>query len=146
MDLTCIEYFNIINFKKNKMKKIISTIIIVVFLGTLYVSCDSKTYEDIETPPVVITNPTYTANIGPIFQDKCVSCHSNGLQSPNLTTYDEVKASVELAPGDGGVLCYIDNPAACFSEKIMPPVSNGGRMPQATIDLIKLWKEQGFAQ
>lgn len=122
------------------MKKVIIFLILIVS-GTVYVSCDSNTYKEIAT----VTNPTYTDNIAPVFKSNCTSCHSEaGSRSDSpLETYEQVKASVELAPGDGGILCYIDDPSACFTETIMPPT---GRMPQTTIDMIKLWKEQGFAQ
>jgi len=119
------------------MKKIIIALMTIGF-ATTFISCESNTYAEVAT----VTNPTYTDNIEPVFRTQCISCHKNDEQFPNLTTYEEVKASVEINPGEGGVLCYIDDPSQCFSSDIMPPT---GRMPQTTIDMIKLWKTQGFA-
>lgn len=116
------------------MKKVI--IPIVSIIGVLVASCDSKTYEDIST----VTNPTYTKNIAPLMSSKCTNCHSlnsSSDQQPYLTTYAEVRQQVE----NGDVLCIIDNPQDCFYSDIMPPE---GRMPQATIDMMNLWKEQGY--
>ncbi len=102
----------------------------------IMVSCDSNTYGEIS----IVPNPTYTKNIGPLFNSKCASCHSAGGtdQSPHLTNYDEVKESIV----NGNTLCLIEDPNACFfGNKIMPPT---GKMPQITIDMIKLWRDQGF--
>ncbi len=121
------------------MKKylVITAIALVSLSGILFVttSCESNTYEEVAK----VTNPTYEDNIGPLMESKCTTCHSvTGLQEPYLTTYDEVKDAVE----NGVVLCIIDNPEECFYSNIMPPT---GRMPQTTIDMVYLWKEQGYA-
>lgn len=121
------------------MRKItIATITVVALtIGSLIaVSCESNTYSEIS----MVANPTYSKNIGPLVNSKCVSCHSPGGtdQSPYLTTYAEVKESIV----NGNTLCLIEDPSACFfGDNIMPPT---GKMPQATIDMIKLWQEQGF--
>jgi hypothetical protein len=116
------------------MKKII--IIVIIFTGILmYTSCDSNTYGEVS----VVENPTYTKNIGPLFDSRCTGCHKNNEQFPNLQTYVQVKEAVD----EGDVLCKIDNPAQCnIDNTIMPP---SGRMQQSTIDMVKKWKEQGFA-
>ena len=116
------------------MKKIIFSAIVLI--SVLIQSCDSKTYEEIS----LVTNPTYTKNIAPLMTSKCTSCHSPSTstdQQPYLTNYNEVKEQIQ----NGDVLCIIDNPEACFYSDIMPPE---GRMPQTTIDMITLWKDQGF--
>lgn len=112
------------------MKKLI--IFLVILTGVIVVSCDSNTYDEIS----VVTNPTFSANIGPIVKASCSSCHSGGQQMPNLESYAEVKDAIQ----NGNVLCRIDDPTACFGS-IMP---TSGRMPQTTIDLIKLWQTQGY--
>ncbi len=118
------------------MKKLVILLLVLV-AGMVYVSCESNTYSEVS----YVANPTYNDNIEPLFKSQCISCHKDDLQSPNLTTYEEVKASVDVNPGEGGVLCYIDDPSQCFTTTIMPPT---GRMPQTTIDMIKRWKEQGY--
>lgn len=121
------------------MRKITIATITIVFMtivSLIAVSCESNTYSEISE----VTNPTYSANIGPLFNSKCVSCHSAGGtdQSPYLTNYEEVKESII----NGNTLCLIEDPSVCFyGDNIMPPT---GKMPQSTIDMIKLWRDQGF--
>ncbi|MBY0485632.1 MAG: hypothetical protein K2P85_00335 [Flavobacteriaceae bacterium] len=113
------------------MKKVI---IFLMAVGSLLtVSCESNTYGEVS----VVTNPTYRDNIGPLFTAKCTGCHKNGDQLPDLQTYDEVKDAIV----NGNVICLIDNPGECFFSGYMPPT---GRMQQTTIDMVKLWKDQGF--
>lgn len=113
------------------MKKVIIVLAIVGILFTT--SCESNTYSEIS----VVTNPTYRDNIGPLFESKCISCHKNDEQYPNLQTYEQVKDGIE----NGAVICLIENPGDCFYSDYMPPT---GRMPQSTIDMVKLWRDQGF--
>ena len=109
-----------------KMKKVN---IILVLLSLLFVlSCDSNAIQDISA---VIENPTYAAHLQPVFEAKCIGCH-NGSQSPNLSNYNQVK----LACTNGGVICRIEG--SCGG--IMPP---SGKMPQATIDMITRWTDNG---
>ena len=106
-------------------------VIILVTLGMILNSCESKTYEDISG---VNNYPTYTKNIGPIIASNCVSCHANGAQDPNLENYTEVKEAIT----SGDLICRIDD-QSCGA--VMP---QSGRLPQTTIDLIKLWVLQGY--
>lgn len=117
------------------MKKITILLVVAVIAILSFDSCESNTYSEIAT----VTNPTYQANIKAVFNSNCTSCHSpNGTdESPYLTTYAEVKDAIE----NGVVICRIDNPSDCFSSDYMP---QSGRMPQTTIDMIKLWQANGF--
>ena len=102
-------------------------------VGMLIVSCNSTTIQEIQP---VVTNPTYNANIKPIFDAKCTSCHNaSGSQSPALGNYNQIKDATE----NGSVLCKIEN--QCGS--VMPP---NGKMQQVFIDMINNWKNQGYAQ
>jgi hypothetical protein len=112
------------------MKKII--IFSILLAGSLFTSCNSNTYDEIS----FVANPTYVANVGPIIKSSCSGCHSGGSRFPNLETYAEVKEAIS----NGDLICRIDDPSVCFG-KIMP---ESGRMPQTTIDMIKLWRDQGF--
>ena len=97
----------------------------------LIVSCESNTIQEIQG---VVTNPTYNTNIEPVMTAKCTGCHSAGAQFPALDSYADVKEAVQ----NGSVICRIDD-QSCGS--VMP---QEGKMPQATIDMIKLWKDQGY--
>lgn len=118
-----------------KSKHIITLGVMLSILSgaiTLFTSCDSHTYEEAAGPAV--TNPVYTTNIKPVFQNNCVSCHSQAYgQEPYFETYDQVKE--ETLNGD--VVCRIDD-QSCGS--VMPTT---GRMAQPSINLIKTWKANG---
>ena len=110
------------------MKKII--LVLIFMAGVFIVSCESNTYNEIS---VVVTNPTYTANIEPVMKASCVGCHSAGGTFPTLTTYAQVKTSTAT----GNLICRIGQ--TCGS--VMPP---SGAMTTQTIEMIKLWQQQGF--
>jgi hypothetical protein len=117
------------------MKKVIGLLIIVS--GMVFESCQSNTYEELANASK-ITNPTYEKNIKPIMTSNCVGCHATGTRFPPLDNYNDVKLNCDT----GDVICRIDDPTVCFGQ-IMP---TAGRMQQTTIDLVKLWKTQGFVQ
>ncbi|MEO8235098.1 MAG: hypothetical protein ABI549_06750 [Flavobacterium sp.] len=105
--------------------------IVLLFISTLFiVSCESNTYQEVSE---VVINPTYVKDIAPVCNAECVACHSAGGQYPELDTYAAVKDAVT----NGNFLCRIN--ASCGS--VMPP---SGAMPQATIDVIKLWSTNGY--
>ena len=109
-----------------KKFKIVAMILSTVFM----VSCTSNTYQEISAP---VTNPTYTANVEPVIKANCTGCHSGG-QSPNLTTY----ANVKNATQNGDLICRIDQTQACG--RVMP---ESGPMSRTTINMIILWQQQG---
>jgi hypothetical protein len=113
------------------MKKIIlvTSLVLLVVVGAVFNSCESNTYEEIST---VVKNPTYTKNVEPIIRSTCSGCH--GSNFPSLQNYAEVKDAAD----NGDLICRIDD-QSCGA--VMP---QQGRMPQAIIDMIKLWRDQGF--
>jgi hypothetical protein len=125
------------------MKKIIIATLVIIN-GTLFVSCESNSTQDVSG---IVENPTYNTNIKRVIDAKCVSCHSVGgstNQEPYFDTYDEVKATcLNSATGNGQagtVLCKID--PNC-TQSIMP---TSGAMPQPIIDMVKRWAAQGYNQ
>ncbi len=83
--------------------------------------------------PIVITNPKYSSDIAQIFSANCVVCHSANGNSPILNSYTAVKNACQ----QDGVLCKIK--WSC--DDVMPP---NNKMSQTTIDMIKLWIDQGY--
>jgi hypothetical protein len=118
------------------MKKIIIVAAIISF--AFLFSCESSTYDQVS---VETSNPTYLANIKPIIDDNCVSCHSQGNQSRDFNTYALVKAGCETenSPGNGTILCRID--ATCGA--MMP---QAGKMQSGKIKLIQLWAANGYVE
>ncbi|MFM9824566.1 hypothetical protein [Flavobacterium sp.] len=112
------------------MKKIILVVLLalIIVLGSVFNSCESSTYQEISQ---VVANPTYTKDVEPIIRSTCTGCH--GSQFPSLESYAEVKDAIE----NGDLICRIEGKSC----EVMP---KSGRMPQTTIDLIKLWAFQGY--
>lgn len=109
------------------MKKIIIPALSLVFAAILY-SCDTRTYEDIS--PVVDTTPTYTKDIKPIMTANCTGCHTSGVDDPDLTNYENVKAEIDA------IIADIENGS-------MPP---SGALPSTTLNIIKNWKATGMKE
>ncbi|MBC7440788.1 MAG: hypothetical protein H7250_12505 [Flavobacterium sp.] len=114
--------------------KTYKTLLFLSFVVLTLFSCQSSTYDDIS--PKDVTNPTYAKNIKPIVDANCISCHSQSGtgQYPNMETYSDFRE----ACANGKVICRIEG-TSCG--EVMP---QSGRMPQSTVNLIKLWKAQGF--
>jgi len=112
------------------MKKI--KIFLILISGVFISSCESNTYDQISE---VNTNPTYTANVGPIIRANCSGCHSGGSQFPDLENYAQIKEATQ----NGDLICRIDQSQACG--RVMPP---SGSMTKGTIDMIKLWATNGY--
>jgi uncharacterized membrane protein len=118
-----------------KMKRYLSIAAVVM---ALY-SCESHTYEELEETTVIVDKVTYNANVKPIIDANCISCHSENGSFPyrKLLTYSQVRDAVEtsvlleriqLQNGEDG---------------IMPQT---GRMPQDKINIILKWKEDGLLE
>ena len=105
---------------------------------TILLSCTTnKTTlpEPEEETTVITTTPvtevTYTSHVQAIMVDNCTSCHG-GSGGVNLNTYTQVKAQADA----GRILARAIN----GSGGAMPPF---GLMPQATLDTLQLWLDQG---
>ena len=122
------------------MKK--NTLLISTFLlGTVLVSsCTNDSSNDllgIED----LDEVTYTNTVKSIMDNNCISCHAatpiNG--APNsLTTYENVKE----AALNGGLLDRISRNQG--APGMMP--SGGTRLPQAVINQVTTWSNQGLIE
>ena len=103
----------------------------VFSLALILNACDSNTYSELEP---IVENPTYNTNIKLLIDSKCISCHnSNGEYL--LTNYNSVKTATQ----NGNLLFRIKGNCG----EVMPP---SGRLPQAKIDMVDLWKSQGYIE
>lgn len=116
-------------------------LIIVLMLGVaFFVSCDSRTQQDLEG---IVTNPTYVKNIKPIMDSKCVNCHSQNGQGnfPDLDTYQSV-VDAQNGTNSDKLLCSLLS-SSCTSDR-MPksdaPLSNGA------INTIKNWIDNNYPE
>lgn len=76
------------------MKKsliILSSLVGIICIKLLLVSCEKHKIVPIDTNcPTVIS---YKSDIKPMMDTYCISCHSQGNQSPDLTTYQSVSGA-----------------------------------------------------
>lgn len=91
----------------------------------------------------------FVKHIQPIFEQNCVTCHNphSDKSEFHMTTLAEVKETAEYPalvpfdPKESGILVLMDLPAD--DDEVMPPAKNGGPLPKADIDKVRLWIEQG---
>ena len=121
------------------MKKIIYSLIAI----TILFSCTNDSVDDllepIPTTPLVAGTPiSFNTNIKPIMTNNCVACHTsppiNGAPFA-LVTYNDVVTSANNT--------LIERISKQPSESGFMPVG-GTRLPQNLIDMITLWKTEGY--
>lgn len=121
-------------------------LLLFVFMITL-LSCGSS---DDSTEPEVMIDPdpipgqtsTYIANVKTIIDTNCLECHGTPLQNSapmHLVTFQEVVSAVNTRDLFGFV-------STNNAFNVMPPSDEGGRMPQATIDIIEDWIADGLLE
>lgn len=103
----------------------------------LLFNCSNDSNDDlIGTPdPDPIAKVTYVADVKPIIDGNCISCHGNPTTQGapfSLTTYTQVSSRVN------NIINRINN-----SSSPMPPT---GLMPQNLRDLVQLWKDDGLLE
>lgn len=110
----------------------IKKIITIVVFGAIFVSCESRTYDEIGG---YVENPTYNKDIKPIIDNKCVTCHFANNQDfiSDLSNYNLVKDSFVF----GSSLEYIN-------DGTMP--KNSSKLSNATLKLINKWAADGFPE
>lgn len=122
-----------------KTRKFTYLLFLICFLGCSYDSEDDllgNPSEDIgdEIPELV----TYDENIATIMQSSCIGCHDNPPTNGapfGLANYDQVTLRA------GAILNRMS--LSNGSPGAMPP---SGRLPQATIDLIDQWIQDGLLE
>lgn len=123
------------------MKKRIPVLFGAAVFMFLY-SCSSRDLDDLKPVQEQDTSGTVTfQDVKFVFETICTQCHSNppqnGAPMP-LVTYLNVKSAVETR----GLLDRISRMEG--EDGLMP--LGGPRLPQATIDLIVQWNEDGLLE
>ena len=66
-------------------------IVLIVFTGTIIISCENNALEEeISGGFVCTTDVSYSNDINPLLTQKCAPCHIGGGQFPDLSTYESV--------------------------------------------------------
>lgn len=84
---------------------------------------------------------TYKQNVKPIMDNNCIRCHGATLTNGapmSLVTYAQVKNAIESR----GLINRISFNNG--NSLLMP--QGGPRLPQATIDIVVQWKNDGFVE
>lgn len=111
--------------------------LIILFTAMLLVACTNDSESDLIEPDNQGGAITYKSTISAIISNNCLGCHSdptrNGAPFP-LANYEQVLTRAQ----NGQLLRAISRQTG--EAVAMPP---SGRLPQATIDLVARWIEEG---
>ncbi len=122
-------------------------LILLISSAFIYIGCDDTiTVQDVDNREIPDSNVSFSKDIAPIFELKCVSCHGNGgLEGGvNLTTWAGVVDPRIVIPGeaDTSPLVWTIERRAGFPE--MPP--DGSPFFPLTLQQIqgvKTWIDEG---
>lgn len=115
-------------------------IVFLLFAG-LVASCTTHTLDDVMEPVQEEPDLVTYQDVRFVFDNICQQCHSNPTQNGApmpLVTYQNVRDAVLNRP----LLDRISRPEG--APGLMP--LGGPRLPQATIDLIFQWNEDGLLE
>lgn len=116
----------------------IKILISALFFALIMQSCYYDNEEDLYPvpPPCDTTNVTYSANVWPVINDNCTSCHSGSAPSGNisLTDYSEIVDAAD----NGSLLGTIRHDAGWT-----PMPKGGAQLPDCDIQRIEIWVEDG---
>lgn len=115
------------------MKKIIYIAGFILFVT----SCESRTYEEISDTTPITETVSYKADIQPIINANCISCHSPGGSASYKpwTNYTQVKNEID------NILDRIQRPNG--DPQKMP---QGGSLSANQINIFKKWKADGLLE
>ena len=116
--------------KKNN----IITLVMVMSLSFLLSSCyyDKELMEEVDSLPETVS---YSADIQPIWDMECISCHAGGI-APDLTSgnsYDELMDKYVVAGNPEESIVY----KTLVGEAVLMPTA--GKMSQSKINLVYQW-------
>ena len=127
------------------MKKTL-IILLIIFVSSHFMGCDdSITAEDVDNREIPDSNISYSANIAPIFELKCVSCHGIGRLDAGLdltvwSRFVDGRIVVPTLP-DNSVLVWTIEGLPLFPP--MPPPSFSIPLTAEQIRGVKTWIDEG---
>ncbi len=122
------------------MKKATNVVMAVLCIAVIIgVSCSKSSEDELgpQNPPACDTvNMTYSADVVPILQASCYSCHGNGQKDGGIAlgTYADVKIQTD----NGALLGGITHAAG-----YVPMPLGGAKLSDCNIDKIKDWINRG---
>ena len=120
--------------------KRLKLIVSFVFISFLFTNCTNDSAADLGEA-IGTGDATYTLDVKSIIDNNCIICHAatpvNGAPM-SLTTYEQVKDAILHRP-------LLDRISRAQGEPGMMP--NGGtRLPQASINIIIKWQQDGLLE
>lgn len=110
-------------------------------LISIFNACSSDNSETLMDDTPMMNVATYKQNVKPIIDNNCIVCHAavpkNGAPM-SLVTYDQVKNAIQ----NRGLLTRISLENG--NSMLMP--QGGPRLPQASIDIIVKWNQDGLLE
>ncbi len=118
-----------------KLNILLISIILILFSGCTW--HNEVEYFGSETDSCSTENMSFTANVNPIIQNSCISCHSSGYASGgvNLEGYENIKPYAQ----SGELMKVIKHESG-----VSPMPQNSDKLPECTINKINAWVEQGI--
>lgn len=124
------------------------TLLTLCAFTIIQISCrnsdDGTTEPDVvvDRDPIPAQTSTYIDHVKTIIDSNCLECHGTPLQNGapmELVSYQQVRNAVT----DRDLFRSISTNNAF---NVMPPSDEGGRMPQATIDIVDDWIADGLLE
>ncbi len=113
----------------------------LLVFSSLLLACTNDNPETLMEDIAIEGTITYNQNVKSIIDNNCIRCHAstplNGAPMP-LVTYNQVKEAIQ----NRALLTRISLNNG--SSSLMP--QGGPRLPQATIDIIVKWQQDGLLE
>jgi hypothetical protein len=115
-------------------------LLLILAGGGCYYDNEECLYPEGSTPCDTM-NVSYSTTILPLITDYCLSCHSGGTPSGNVSLegYDNVKAAADIPAGSYGSLIGVISHAAGNS----PMPKNGNKLSDCQIRQVEIWIGEG---
>ena len=85
----------------------------------------------------------FASQIVPVFSQRCLHCHGPEDQSGDFRIDDRDATMGHIEPGDSEGSYLYELLVAEPDSGLMPPVDDGGPLPESEIQLVKVWIDQG---
>lgn len=117
----------------------IKNMLLVLLTATLILSCTNDSTSDLINTGPILEQVSFATDVKSIIDNNCVVCHgSTPIQGTNLSlsNYEEVRNAVL----NRGLINRISLEEG--NSSLMP--QGGPKLPQATINIIKKWQDDGL--
>jgi len=129
------------NLKNQQNSNFIQSLLLITATGFSFTGCTTNTIDDVVMPVEETANLVTYQDVQFIFENTCTRCHANPPQNGapmSLVNFAEARDAIR----NRGLLDRVSREEGASG--LMP--LGGPRMPQATIDLLFEWNEDGLLE